>query len=88
MRQKAPGRSQEAFKLLSEVLQARNPILLQRYEERGLDGLSAEDREAIQSVLADELIESGLREDDEPTERGRRLDDLIGLLSPVSIRTS
>lgn len=70
----------EEARLLREVLWKRQPSLLHRLDSLGVIPLTTEQREELRQVLADELCETGLQPDDEPNERGLRLDDLIGQL--------
>ena len=42
--------------------------------------LTAEQREDLRQAVTDELIETGLRDDDEPNERGLLLEELIDRL--------
>ncbi|HEX6903868.1 MAG TPA: hypothetical protein VF789_29425 [Thermoanaerobaculia bacterium] len=66
--------------LLRAVISRREPRLLKIVETLEKAPLTDEQREMLREVLADELCESGLRDDDEPNELGTRLDDLIGRL--------
>lgn len=64
--------------LLLEIVQRRDPpahFLLDR-----LGSLSDHERETLRSLLADELVETGLGPDDEPNARGIELEDLIDRL--------
>jgi hypothetical protein len=70
----------EDQKLLREVIWRRQPLLIPIIDAMGEAPLKEEDREMIRNVLADEFIETGLSGDDEPNERGIRLDNIIGLL--------
>lgn len=67
--------------LLKEVLEKRDPELLRMFRDSSLL-IRADQRRAVQDWLADELVESGLGGDGEPTERGRHLDELIDVFSP------
>jgi hypothetical protein len=62
------------------IILRRQPLLLDIVGSLGESPLTEESREEIREVLVEELCESGLREDDEPNEYGRKVDDLIGLL--------
>lgn len=67
--------------LLMEVLEKRRPDLLRLlppYRESYLTDL---ERDEIIDAVTDEFTATGLRSDDEPNERGIRLDDLIGALA-------
>jgi hypothetical protein len=43
--------------------------------------LAQDEREELRGALVEEMTSAGLRADDEPTDYGRRLDDLIGRLA-------
>lgn len=64
--------------LLREVIATRRPDLIQLVDASIV--LSDEDRAALREALADELMESGLREDSEPNTRGHQIEDLIDKL--------
>ena len=70
----------EEAELLREVVWRREPSLLRLLEVIGRTPLTTVQREALREILADELCETGLRADDEPNERGLKIDDLIGRL--------
>lgn len=67
--------------LLERVLRSREPSLVPLLDRLGRLSLTEEEREDLRSVLADELCERGLDEEDEPTSYGRALDDVIGKLT-------
>ena len=66
--------------LLSEVLSKRNPSMMGIVASFQNVGLTDDQREELRQTLTDELIETGLREDDEPNERGLLLEELIDKL--------
>ena len=66
--------------LLRSTFQKQQPGLLPLLDLLGAQPLTEDQREALREALADELIETGLRDDSEPDERGRPLDDIIGRL--------
>jgi hypothetical protein len=74
----------EMEELLTEVLEKRRPDLLKLIPPYREIDLSEEQRDEIIDAVTDEFIETGLRPDDEPNERGIRLDDLIGALASAS----
>ena len=66
--------------LLRKIIWKRQPALAVLLDTLGRKRLSDEQRESLREALAEELGESGLREDDEPNETGMMLDGLIGRL--------
>ncbi len=64
--------------LLREVVGHRRPDLIPSIE--GSRKLETAEREALRETLADELSSSGLDKDDEPSQRGRQLEELIDRL--------
>jgi hypothetical protein len=74
----------EMEELLREVLEKRRPDLLKLIPPyREIDLTDFELDEVIDAVT-DEFTATGLKEDDEPNQRGIRLDDLIGALAAAS----
>jgi len=63
--------------LALDVLKRRDPDLADLVERHSPSELTVAQRQAIQLVIADEFIETGLQEDDEPNARGLALEDLI-----------
>ena len=72
--------SQELEKLLAQVISKRNPDLIRLLEN--VNDLELDDlqRDELREAVADEFIETGLEENDEPNKRGLLLEDLIGRL--------
>ncbi len=68
------NRDQES--LLLDVLEIQNAIGLIQKNETGLFCKSS-DQEKIRQAVLDEFCSSGLRDDDEPNQRGLELEDLI-----------
>lgn len=66
--------------LLSEVLWKREPSLVGVVASLQDIQLTADQREELRQVVTDELMETGLRHDDEPNERGLLLEELIDRL--------
>lgn len=66
--------------LLARVVGSREPALVAFVQKLGQEPLKEEEREELRSVLADELCDRGLDDDDEPTVYGKALDDIIGKL--------
>ena len=72
--------SQEQEKLLAEVVSKRNPQLTSLVEDVNEIELTDSQRDELREAVADEFIETGLEENDEPNKRGLLLEDLIGRL--------
>lgn len=70
----------EDLALLRSTIQKQQPELLPLLDLLGVQPLTEDQREALREALADELVETGLRDDSEPNARGRHLDDIIGRL--------
>ena len=66
--------------LLSEVVWKRNPDMIGIVASFQNVGLTETQREELRQTLTDELIDTGLRENDEPNERGLLLEELIDKL--------
>jgi hypothetical protein len=69
--------------LLQEVVLKRDPDLLLLIENLGMKPLTEAEREQLRAVVADELCATGLREDDEPNQRGLKLEELIDILGSL-----
>jgi hypothetical protein len=65
---------------LRAIVGARAPHLVSRIDALESRDLGEMERDALRSVVADELMAVGLDEKDEPTERGRELVGLIDLI--------
>lgn len=59
------------LRVIHEVVSTRAPEKLSLIGGLRAAPLSADSRETIRGLLADELVEKGLGPDDEPNERGR-----------------
>lgn len=66
--------STEEFEVLRTVIGKRNPPLLKQIHSMVGSEYSYKQKEQIKNLLADELVENGLRSDDEPTEYGEVLE--------------
>ncbi len=66
--------------LLKEVVSKLRPALAPVIDSLGSVPLSLEQREELREALVEELINTGLHEDDEPNSRGLLLDRLIDRL--------
>lgn len=67
----------EEMNMLKEVLTKHRPSLLPLINSIGIIPLTDDQKEEIRGALADELIETGLDEYDEPNERGQLFEHLI-----------
>jgi hypothetical protein len=65
---------------LRAIVGARAPHLVSRIDALEAGDLGEMERDALRSVVADELMAVGLDENDEPNERGRALVGLIDLV--------
>jgi hypothetical protein len=72
--------TQDEQELLRRAVTERNSKLLPLLSEIDRRPLTSDEREELRGALAEELTAAGLGTDDEPTDYGRRVDDLIGRL--------
>lgn len=72
--------TQESFYKVFEIVKRRNSELLSFPFFSTRFGLTEDQREEIREVLADELVEYGLKKDSEPNEYGLFVENLIDLL--------
>jgi hypothetical protein len=70
--------------LLKEILLKHSPALIHRIDTFATVPLTAEELEAFQDVLGDELCTSGLRPDSDPNTRGLAIESLIDRLWHLS----
>jgi hypothetical protein len=66
--------------LLRQIVEARAAALLPLVDSIGTKPLRRDEREKLRTVLAGELVEKELDEQDEPTARGLVLEDVIDWL--------
>jgi hypothetical protein len=66
--------------LLSEVLWKRDPSMIGIVASFQSAVLTNDQREELRQILTDELMDTGLGDDDEPNERGLLLEELIDKL--------
>ena len=66
--------------LLSEIVWKRDPSMIGAVASLQDIQLTDDQREDLRQAVTDELIETGLRDDDEPNERGLLLEELIDRL--------
>jgi hypothetical protein len=66
--------------LLSEVLWKRDPSMIGIVASFQSAEITNDQREELRQILTDELMETGLGDDDEPNERGLLLEELIDKL--------
>ena len=71
--------------LLREVIEERCPKLCSAVADETIKNLTEPQRRQIVDLLTDEFCQSGIREDGEPNERGKRLDNLIGYFVPYDL---
>ena len=69
--------------LLRHAVITHDSRLLPVLSEVGRRPLTRDEREELRGALSDEMVTAGLTTDDEPTDYGRRLDDLIGRLGDL-----
>lgn len=67
-------------KLLNKIIKKHQPHLLPLLNLPNNRLLSSEERENLREAIADELVESGLDKNDEPTQQGLVLEELIDRL--------
>jgi hypothetical protein len=75
--------SENEQELLRHAVIAHDSKLLPVLAEIGRRPLTRDEREELRGTLSDEMVTAGLAVDDEPTDYGRRLDDLIGRLGAL-----
>ncbi len=68
---------------VQEVMLARSPEYASLISDVRRQALSAEQKENIRGILADELVDSGLGPDDEPNDRGRVIEAAIDWLGSL-----
>ena len=68
------------LELLSEIVWKREPSLIGAVASPQNIQLTDEQRQDLRQAVTDELIETGLRDNDEPNERGLLLEELIDRL--------
>jgi len=66
--------------LMKEVVLKHNPSLLPILNSLGQVQLTFEQRESLREAISDEFIETGIKGNDEPNERGLLLERLIDRL--------
>ena len=72
--------------LLSEAVTKHRPDLTDLLSVLPNEELSEDQREELRQAVADELCETGFREDDEPNRRGLILEELIDRLGHLHLR--
>ena len=70
-------------RLIREVVEVRAPEQLGVVDKLKSKPLDQDAREALREVLAEELVETGLQDDDEPNERGRLIEAALDWLGHV-----
>jgi hypothetical protein len=72
--------SPKMIELLTEVIRKRCPHLIGLLASSQVTELTDFQRDELREAVTDEFCETGLREDDEPNERGLLLEDLVDRL--------
>lgn len=67
-------------RLIREVVGERTPEQINLIDKLGSRPLDQSTRETLREILADELVETGLDQDDEPNERGHLIEAAIDWL--------
>jgi len=73
---------ESCFGLLREVFEKRAPELLPVLRDGSQVLIREDQKRVIQQLIGDEFVETGLRADDEPNDRGLDLETLIDVFSP------
>lgn len=66
-----------------EGLSSADPSLRPIISGIGVRSLTYEEREKLREALLDELLETGLQDDDEPSNRGHLIEGLIDLVGRI-----
>lgn len=80
MTRRTRGINKRSIRLIRGIVAERRPDLVKLVDALPVDGLSDDLREVLRGIIADELVDKGLSEDDEPTPYGLVLEDLIDWL--------
>jgi hypothetical protein len=81
-RARLSGKDARFRRVLRSIIATRAPELMAAVDDLEKGSLTSTDRERLEDVLADELIEGGgITVDDEVTPRGLLIEDLIGWLN-------
>jgi len=72
--------SADELRLLQDIVGRRDPAAEYLIKSLGKTPLTVDQRERLREILAAEFVDTGLEADDEPNERGRRIDEIIGRL--------
>jgi hypothetical protein len=70
------------FGLLREVIEKRAPELLPALREGSEVVIREDQKRVVQELIGDEFAETGLRDNQEPNDRGLVLENLIDVFSP------
>jgi hypothetical protein len=65
---------------IREIVARRRPELVWLADQLGTYSLTSDEREDLRGVIAEELLEVGLDEQDQPTPKGLALERLIDLI--------
>jgi hypothetical protein len=69
--------SEPDLALLREIVVAHAPALIQRLDAGEIRLFGSDEWLDLQLAIANELVDTGLRPDDEPNARGLRLEELL-----------
>lgn len=81
-RSRLPLRGEDAQKqrLVRQIAASRQPELLGLVDSIGVNRLTEDERESLRELVASELVDTGLSEDDDVTPHGLVLEGLIDWL--------
>lgn len=72
--------------MLRDVVSRRAPQLVSIVDQAHLAPLGHDEKEALIAALTEELLSTGLREDDEPNGRGLLIEELIDCVNRIRRR--
>ena len=75
--------SQDLYLLLRDIIRKREPAMTPLLTSLRETPLTRYQQEELRGLVADELAETGLYADDEPTPRGLKLEHLIDVLGKM-----
>lgn len=70
--------TKDEFNLLTNIINKRNHTFLNITEDLGSRKLTSKEKDNLQQMLMSEMVENGLKENDEPNDLGKVLDSIIG----------
>ena len=72
--------------VLRDVVRRRAPQLANIVDQAHFGPLCYEEKEALIAALTEELLSTGLKEDDEPNGRGLLIEDLMDRVNSIARR--